>query len=585
LGVGWYGVEDTPSGTAVWSTDNAEIRIAPDVTRVVLGFATHYYQWTGNPQVVKFAKDGREVFALHVTAERTKITINCEGNSLISIQATTAKPAEFEQSSDNRALGICLDELIIERPWRPLVCEQSVELPSVGELNPTGIPGTLQIEITSACNLKCKMCTNHASKNPRFGPLKAHMDVSVWEKLRPALKHAEVLVFLGGGEVFTHPQFLTYLEEADGLGLRTVFSTNGQLLGGEAIDRLAGLRNLHRVTVSLDSPDPEIYERIRGRPLSPVLQGLRDLGRRSALVDRVSVCAVVMKSTLKSLAGFPQQLAELGIRHFVLRGVFDYDFSLGDEIPDYDRDDVAVLSSIKDECGARGIRISLLPTIPAGLVDVSHDDLQTEKPQDWGDVSGPETKQCFDPWEKAVITRDGAVYPCDVYGQSSGALGNLGEQPFEDVWRGELFTQFRSDLLNGRRIYCASCPRRQTGPHPMLHYAARIVNEECWSSAEEIIVRVQNIGSLTWTRGVRLWIGTSVKRDRTDSAFYHSSWLTQNRVCTFSEEVVAPGEKATFRFRVSPVKPAILEHFQLVFEGRLWLPNTVFQIPLRSAGK
>jgi radical SAM protein with 4Fe4S-binding SPASM domain len=409
------------------------------------------------------------------------------------------------------------------------------------------------------------------------------MDVSVWEKLRPVFTDAEVLVFMGSGEVFTNPHFLTYLEEADRLGLRTVFSTNGQLLGAEAIDRLAVVRNLHRMTVSIDSPDPEVYERIRGRPLAPVFQGLRDLARRSALVDRVAVCSVVMKSTLYSLAKFPQQLAELGITHFLLRGMFDYDFSLGEESLAYGPEEVAVLTSIKNECRARGVHFSLLPTIPAELVEVGHDDLKAETPRDWGYLSGTETKQCLDPWEKVVVTRNGLAYPCDAYGLSSGALGDLAEQPFEDVWRGEPFTQFRCDLLNGRR--CASCLRRPTGPHPMLNYAARIVTEECRSSGREVTVRVQNVGSLTWTRNDQLRVGTSARRDRVNSILYHPSWISSNRVCTFSEEVVAPGQGATFRFQCSVVRPTTPERFQLVFEGRLWLPNTVFRVPLQSASE
>jgi radical SAM protein with 4Fe4S-binding SPASM domain len=583
LGRGWYGVEDGPRGPIVWSKNVAEIKITPNVTKVTLGFTTRHYQWTGSPQIVGLAKDGGDEFTVSAKSKRIVLTLNCKGNSLISIHTATVKPSEFEQTPDSRALGICLDELTIKPDPPHATSEEAQDLLRAKELNPTGVIGSLQVEITSACNLKCRMCINHASTNPRLWPLSAHMDASVWEKLRPALRDAEALVFMGSGEVFTHPNFLPYLEEADGLGVPTDFSTNGQLLVGEVIDRLAALRNLARMAVSVDSPDAEIYERIRGRPLSPVLQGLRDLGRHSTLADRVCVVAVVMRSTLKSLAAFPRQLAEMGIKHLVLRGLFDYDFSLGGEIPAYDTDDVAVLNTIKNECRICGIHLSLMPTIPAELVEVSHDDLhrilRAEDRQNWDGLSGPETKQCFDPWERVVVTRDGSVYPCEAYGQSSGAVGNLKAETFQDIWGGELFTRFRSDLLRGRHVGCVDCVRRQTGPHPLPHYAARILPEGCWSSEEEVNVSVQNIGAFTWTKDARLRVGTSGRRDRTNSTYYHPSWLAPNRVCTFSEERVAPGGTATFSFRISPVKAVAAERFQLLFEERLWLPNTVFHVP------
>ncbi len=583
LGRGWYGIEDDSAGTRVWSKNNAEIRITPDVRKVVLGFTTRYPQWTSSPQVIKVKRDDKDDFTVEVATQRAVLTVNCEHNHLISIHAPTLKPAEFEQSSDNRALGICLDQLIVDPSWIPAVVAEQEDLAPSKELNPNGTPGTVQVEITSVCNLKCKMCTNHAASNPKLRPLAAHMDGSVWEKLRPALRDVERLVFLGTGEVFTHPKFLPYLEEADRLGVPTVFSTNGQLLGRSIIDRLAALRNISSITVSVDSPDPEIYHRIRGKPLAPVMQGLREMGQRSALAEQVSVAATVMKSTLPSLAKLPRQLAEMGIHQLMLRGLFDYDFTLGEENPDYNQDDIAMLNRIKAECRALGIHLSLLPTIPAELVEVSQDDLhwalRAEAPQPWDGLLGPQTKQCFDPWEKAVITRDGCVYPCEVFGQVCGALGNLTSQDLDEIWRGDLFTEFRNDLVKGRQIGCLNCVRRQTGPHPLLHYAAQIVSEKCWSKQDAHHVTVRNTGALTWTKGIQLKIGTSARRDRMDSKYYHPTWLTPNRICTFSEERVAPGEEATFRFRVAPTEAGPPERFQLLFEGRLWLANTVFQLP------
>lgn len=587
LGLGWYGLEEDDHGARAWSHDRAEIKISPDVTQVILSFTSHYCEWTGSPQTVEFLKDGIHYLTLQVTAERTQVTVNCKRNHMVSIRADTLKPSGFLRNSDSRAVGICLDQLVVKpRRLSAIVVEP---LRTAEEVNPSGMPNTLQMEITSACNLKCKMCTNHAVTNPSLVTLGGHMDGSLWDKVRPILPNVESLFLLGDGEVFTHPSFLSYVEEADGAGVKTVFSTNGHLLNGSALERVAALKHLFRMTISIDSPDPGIYQRIRGKPLAPLMQALRELGQRPALADQICVNAVVMKSTLPSLQQFPRQLAEMGLKSLVLRGLINYDFKMGAESPDYGEDDIRMLRNIQQDCAAFGIHLSLLPPIPAALVEVSQDvhhrDLKQEAPQPWDVMSGPQTKQCIDPWERAVITRDGSVYPCEVFGLPTGALGNLTTQNFDSVWRGERFTNLRQDMLQGHQLGCANCVRRQTGPHPLQHYSAHILYEQCWSSDEEVHLKVENNGAFVWTQGLQLYVGTSGRRDRVDSTRYHPRWISRNRVCTFVEERVAPGEKATFKFPISNGRATGAERFQLVFDGRIWLPNTQFQIPFTAPAR
>jgi serine O-acetyltransferase len=82
---------------------------------------------------------------------------------------------------------------------------------------------------------------------------------------------------------------------------------------------------------------------------------------------------------------------------------------------------------------------------------------------------------------------------------------------------------------------------------------------------------VRNTGTQTWTKDTPLRIG--VVGDRS-SVCYHPSWMSQNRVCTFCEHSVRPGETATFSFEMSPGS----ETFQLVMEKVCWIPATEFTI-------
>lgn len=88
---------------------------------------------------------------------------------------------------------------------------------------------------------------------------------------------------------------------------------------------------------------------------------------------------------------------------------------------------------------------------------------------------------------------------------------------------------------------------------------------------------VKNNGNEIWTKDTLLRIGTSHEFDRI-SEYYHPSWISPNRICTFSEDEVPPGEVATFNFRLTTNRSAPAEMFQLVIEGKCWIPNSEFKI-------
>lgn len=60
------------------------------------------------------------------------------------------------------------------------------------------------------------------------------------------------------------------------------------------------------------------------------------------------------------------------------------------------------------------------------------------------------------------------------------------------------------------------------------------------------VLRMKNTGNMTWKKGF-VNLATSGPTDRT-SAVHDSSWISKNRIATFSEPSVAPGETATFEF-------------------------------------
>ena len=123
------------------------------------------------------------------------------------------------------------------------------------------------IQVTGTwCNLKCTHCLNAS------GPLDPWLQPMAATDVERHVEHAARLgareVYFTGGEPFLHPQILDLLAFALERMPTTVL-TNGTLITERLADHLAELATRARysleVRVSLDDPDPEVNDRVRGR--------------------------------------------------------------------------------------------------------------------------------------------------------------------------------------------------------------------------------------------------------------------------------------------------------------------------------
>lgn len=139
------------------------------------------------------------------------------------------------------------------------------------------------IQVTGTwCNLTCTHCINASGpRDPWLAPMAA-------AEIERHVEHAARLgareVYFTGGEPFLHPQILDLLAFALARMPATVL-TNGTLIGERLADRLADLAARSRysleVRVSLDDPDREANDRVRGRgAFDRALQAIARLHRR-----------------------------------------------------------------------------------------------------------------------------------------------------------------------------------------------------------------------------------------------------------------------------------------------------------------
>ncbi|MGH7162508.1 MAG: radical SAM protein, partial [Planctomycetota bacterium] len=143
---------------------------------------------------------------------------------------------------------------------------------------PRPLLGTLIV--TYRCDLSCGMCDL-----PLRGHRGGEMDTAGLCGVLDAMRDLGVLgVGITGGEPLLRKDLFAVAAHGARRGLLVHLNTNGSLVDGEAARRLADA-GVASVNVSLDGPDAETHDRLRGRPGS-FRRVLRAAARLAALPGR-----------------------------------------------------------------------------------------------------------------------------------------------------------------------------------------------------------------------------------------------------------------------------------------------------------
>ncbi len=167
---------------------------------------------------------------------------------------------------------------------------------------------TLNVELTSRCNVACTYC----DVNRDLGRPATDVELDDLARLLEQTPTLQTLLPFQWGE----PLLYEPLDDAVGLatrrGVRTYLTTNGTLLDGDRFVRLAAA-GLDRLTVSLDG-SAEDHSRRRGYAQGPILRRLaeaRGAQQRHRLVTRLDVSMVVDDEVAPRLDDFRARLQPL----------------------------------------------------------------------------------------------------------------------------------------------------------------------------------------------------------------------------------------------------------------------------------
>lgn len=162
----------------------------------------------------------------------------------------------------------------------------------------------LEVDFSSRCNLRCPMC--HQSK---LDMGKFQLDGNAVNTLIDSLPARETVMIAGLGEPLLYPALDRFLKYAALFQCRTHLFTNGQLIHR----KLAELRQVERISVSLDGATRETFETLRrGARFTRVCRNI-ELLRKAAPETMLVTSTVVSRVNVEELAAIVTLAESLGM--------------------------------------------------------------------------------------------------------------------------------------------------------------------------------------------------------------------------------------------------------------------------------
>jgi MoaA/NifB/PqqE/SkfB family radical SAM enzyme len=320
------------------------------------------------------------------------------------------------------------------------------------------LPRSIYVEPTTRCNERCRQCPRtwlprEDDRDLRYDDFRRIVDQF------PAL---ERVVLHGLGEPLLNadlPRMIRHLKER---GAHVLFNSNGILLTSERGEALTDA-GLDEYRLSMDAATPVTYAAIRGvNAFDTVLDNVRAFLQRQrglgATVPAVSLWFTAMRQNLDELPALVDLASRTGIREIYLQRLVFFGAGLARSNQSLFRratpDELALVARCEEACRERGIVFKAAGT--ATPVESLQRDFG-ERP--W---SG-----CGRPYSSTYVTAGGNVLSCCFapFGHRSAreyleerVLGNVFDQPIEDVWQGNRYQSFRRAFESDRPpAHCSQC--------------------------------------------------------------------------------------------------------------------------------
>ncbi|MES2629653.1 MAG: radical SAM/SPASM domain-containing protein [Bacteroidota bacterium] len=296
-----------------------------------------------------------------------------------------------------------------------------------GKPSQWGLPVSIAIEPTTACNLGCPECPSGLKQFSRpTGNLKSDFFRNCIDQL---YRSTTYLTFYFQGEPYINPSFLDMVRYAVDRGMYTSTSTNGHFLNPKSAEKTIR-SGLQRIIISVDGTTQEVYEQYRVHgSLQKVIEGTKNLvdakKRLNSPTPHIIYQFLVVKPNEHQADDIRKMAAELGVDEVRYKTAQVYDYKDGN------------------------------PLIPENSTYSRYQKLKDGTYR----LKNKMVNHCWRLWNSCVITWDGKVVPCCFDKDASHQLGDLGTDTFASIWQNLNYKNFRKSLLTSRKSIdiCSNC--------------------------------------------------------------------------------------------------------------------------------
>lgn len=300
-------------------------------------------------------------------------------------------------------------------------------------------PRSVDVEITSQCNLRCRYC--YYFDNPSV----TYQDLSTdeWLKFFDELGRCSVMdVTLQGGEPFIRKDLSKLIEGIVTNRMRFSILTNGGLIDDKIASYIAQTKRCNSVQVSVDGSCPEIHDICRGKwSFEGAIKGINIL-RHHDIPTTVRV--TIHHYNVDDL----RNIAHLLLDEIDLPG---FSVNSAGYLGSCTKNSKELLLTTQDRETAMETLLHLSEKYPGRISAMAgplaevlrwrrmDDAFSKEAPPfpDGGYLTG-----CGCPSNKIAVRSDGAIIPCCMLAHLE--LGRINRDSLEDVWR-------QNPILNGLR--------------------------------------------------------------------------------------------------------------------------------------
>lgn len=321
-----------------------------------------------------------------------------------------------------------LKHLSFFRIWNLLQLRCSYFISKIFKKNRhSGLPFSLSIEPTTACNLGCPECPSGLKQ---FTRATGKLQLELHEKMLCELSKSVFYInYYFQGEPFLHPQFLELIRQAKKHRIYTATSTNAHFIDEKKAEEIV-TSGLDRLIISIDGLTQATYEnyRVHGQ-LQKVIQGTEHMvnakKKLGSSTPHLIFQFLAVKPNEHEIPAVFELGEKMGIDEVRIKTAQLYDYKNGNPLMP---ENVEYARYKKNSDGTYSLKYKT-------------------------------GNHCWRMWSSCVLTWDGKVVPCCFDKDAQHQLGDLETNTFNSIWRGQQYEGFRQAILTHRNQIdiCQNC--------------------------------------------------------------------------------------------------------------------------------